>query len=343
MIKKPKIGKIAIVVFLTVLIWVWADLAQDETLSLSELVTITVAQTNDPSLWITFKGSDGVLRRQVLLDSVELKGPASRVAKIEQMRNKGALDLDLFLIPDQIGLREDGSQVISVLNLLRENDQIKQLGLAVESCEPQTLTVQVRHLVKKPLQVQCVDENGLVLSGAEVDPTTVEAYAPSDEVRTARIRLSAAEQQQARESAIQKNPLVELAPGQNRDIPTRVTVRLPSAETALTRYLVRATLGFCFSRNLQGKYQVELQNADALESVFVNATAAAAAEFSNQPFHIVLYILDTDPQATDVLEREVVFNYPPQYGRNQITGEAPPKAQFRVVPIPSPLEEVTPP
>ena len=53
MIKKLKPGKISIVVFLTALIWVWADLAQDDRLTLSD-VRIEVAKSTDPSLWVNF-------------------------------------------------------------------------------------------------------------------------------------------------------------------------------------------------------------------------------------------------------------------------------------------------
>jgi hypothetical protein len=56
MVKNPKLGKISIVVFLTVLIWVWSDLAQDEPMSLSNYVTITVARPSDPTLWVSFEG-----------------------------------------------------------------------------------------------------------------------------------------------------------------------------------------------------------------------------------------------------------------------------------------------
>jgi hypothetical protein len=51
--KKIKFGKIAIVVFLTVLIWVWADLARDEQLPLPDVV-VEVAKSSNPELWVSF-------------------------------------------------------------------------------------------------------------------------------------------------------------------------------------------------------------------------------------------------------------------------------------------------
>ena len=92
MAKKPKLGKISIVVFLTVLIWVWADLAQDEPMSLSSYVTIAVARPSDPTVWVSFEGPESVLLPSVTIDAIDLKGPASRVTEVERMKKKGEFD-----------------------------------------------------------------------------------------------------------------------------------------------------------------------------------------------------------------------------------------------------------
>ena len=55
--KKIKYGKIAIVLFLTVLIWVWADLALDDELAVSN-VTMSIAKSTDRSLMVSF-GDEG--------------------------------------------------------------------------------------------------------------------------------------------------------------------------------------------------------------------------------------------------------------------------------------------
>ncbi len=53
MVRKIKYGKILVVVFITVVIWVWADLALDEKLTVSN-VNITVAHGD---IEITTNGS----------------------------------------------------------------------------------------------------------------------------------------------------------------------------------------------------------------------------------------------------------------------------------------------
>ena len=336
MAKNSIYRKISIVVFLTVLIWVWADLAQDERLTLSNVVSLGVAKSSDQALWLSVVDAEGALRSSVTIDNMELKGPASRVADVDRMRNKGELDVALFLVPEREGFTEAGTQTLDVLNFLKRSDRIKQLGLTVESCEPRTLTVQVRRLVEMSLPVECVDENGVPLK-AEVAPDEVLAFVVPDEVVVAKIRLSASEQSQARESAIEKTPYVELAEGQRREASAPVLVKLSPAEDVLRDENVRVTLGFCFSPNLQGKYVVELQNESELTSAIlkIKATLAAKQAYEQEPFKIFLYILDEDRQATGFISRRVDFNFPDEYvGRGEIRADEPaPEARFRLVPI----------
>ncbi|HNY77273.1 MAG: hypothetical protein RBS72_02570 [Sedimentisphaerales bacterium] len=333
MVKNPKLGKISIVVFLTVLIWVWSDLAQDEPISLSNYVTITVARPSDAALWVSFEGPESALLPTVTIDTVDLKGPASRVTEVDRKRKKGELPLDLFVSPEEEGWTQVGPRTFDVLSFLKDSDEIRQLGLTVESCEPRTLTVQIRPLVERPVPVECVDENGAPLR-AVIEPPTVSAYVP-DGVVAARVRLSANEQAQARVSPIRKNPYVELTAGQSREIATRVSVTLAREEVVLAEHPVQAVLGYCFSTNTQGTYRVILENEAELATVLVRATNEAWQAYERQPFHILLHVLDSDRQATDVITRPVVFNFPQQYVQNkQIEGTSPPSARFVLELIP---------
>ena len=54
MLKKIKIRKVAVVVFLTLLIWVWADLALDTEKPFYN-ATISISRIANPNLWISFK------------------------------------------------------------------------------------------------------------------------------------------------------------------------------------------------------------------------------------------------------------------------------------------------
>jgi hypothetical protein len=345
MSKGLKLGKISVTVFLTALIWVWADLAIDEQLELPGAVTITVAKASDPNLWVALETGASILRPSLTIDRVVLKGPASRIAEVStvrpSLRNKGDLDLDLFLSPEQVGLSETTTRTFDTLTLLRASNAIRKLGLTVETCEPATLTVRVRRLRIESVPVECVDERGNSIPAATVEPPRVNMRVPPGEVSVAWIRLNAEEQRQAREKALEKVPYFDLADGQRREAVQKVKAKLPPAEDALRQYPVAATLGFCMSQNLQAKYKVELREDPTVAPVapvLILATMAAHQEYDKMPFHMILYIEDSDKPGQEYISREMVFNFPEEYvrrGEIKLDGVAP-KVQFRLLPIPTP-------
>ena len=323
-------------VFLTALIWVWADLAQDERLELSNFVTVTMAKSSDPNLWVALESDNSALRASLTIDRVVLKGPASRVSEIVRRRNRGKLDLNLFLVPEQMGLTETTTlSTLDVLSFLKESDEIRQLGLTVETCEPRNINIQVARLKTEPVKVECVDEMGNQLITEAIEPSLVKVRVPREGTAAARVRLTAEEQKQAREAPVEKTPYIELPDGQRRDGLQPVKVKLPPAENALRQYPVSGTLGLCMSQNLQGKYKVELREDPMGGLVLVRATAAAHQEYDKMPFHVLLYIEDSDKPSQEYTSREVVFNFPQEYvQRGEIKlDQTVPKVQFRLVPI----------
>ena len=73
--KKIKYGKIFVVVFLTALIWIVADLAKTEEYAVCGAI-ITVAKSTDPGLLVSFNN-----KSSVSIDNIVLKGPASKIAQ----------------------------------------------------------------------------------------------------------------------------------------------------------------------------------------------------------------------------------------------------------------------
>ncbi len=344
MFKRTKLGKVSIVIFLTALIWVYADLAQDERLSLTNVV-IEVAKPSDPALWVSFVVEEMApnLRTSVVLDTVVLKGPASRITEVERRKNKGMLALDLYLVPEQARLKEAGEHTLDVLDFLKRNDEIRQLGLTVEDCEPLTLKVRVRKLDKASVAVQCVGIDPSLEVGT-LEPSTVEAYVPEDGALKATIRLTPEEQNQAKNAPVEKTPYIELVPGQRRDVSTKVKVTLTAAQNVLAADSVPATLGFCFSPNLQGKYRVVLENDPTeLARVLIRATPLARQAYREGSYQILLYIDDRDRQATEPIRREVVFSFPEEYvRRDEIRADQPaPIARFTLEPIPEANTEIS--
>ncbi len=341
---KRKLGKISVTVFLTALIWVWADLAQDERLDLSNFVTITMAKSSDPNLWVALEGDGSTLRASVTVERVVLKGPASRVSEIVRRKNREKLDLNLFLVPEQMGLTETKTHTLDVLSFLKQSDEIRHLGLTVETCEPRMITVEVSRLTIEPMKVECIDDMGNPLITETIEPLLVKVRIPPEGMAAARVRLTAEEQRQAREATVEKIPYVELADGQRRDALQPVKVKLPPAENALRQYAVSGTIGLCMSQNMQDKYKVELRGDPMAELVLVRATAAAHQEYDKMPFHMLLFIEDSDKPSQEYVSREVVFNFPQDHvERGEIKLDQPvPKIQFRLVPIPEPVPAPTP-
>jgi hypothetical protein len=333
--RKIKYGKVAIVIFITALIWIWADLALDERLTVSN-VTISVAKSINPALWVSFKDEHETPVLMVSIDNVELKGPASKIANVQRMQNEGLLDLKLFLVPDQVGMTEpkqDG-YILDVLNFLKENDSIKQLGLTVESCEPREMTINVVKLVKKSIPVRCFGENEIPLESESIEPPAVEAFVPADGAFIAKVRMTRREIEQARVSAIDKTSYIELPGRQIRDIPAVVKIKMPPAEDVLRDYTIQTPkFGIALSLNLQGKFYVEVENpTEVIGPISIRATSAAKQAYEAMRYQVILQIDDEDIK-TEEQRRDVVYNFPEEFVRRNeiILSQAPARARFKLV------------
>jgi hypothetical protein len=333
---KVKYGKIAIVIFITVLIWVWADLALDKTLPVAN-IPVTVAKSTNPALWVSFGEQP-----TVSIGSIVLKGPASRITDVNRKLNAGWLILEFFLDAQQEGMTNAGDYNLDVLSFLRKSDQIKQLGLTVESCDPNKLTVKIVELFKKPLSVRCFDEGKIPLEAESIEPSKVEMFVPDywgGEKLTAEVKLARREIEQARVSAIEKTPSIELAAGQRRDAATAVKIKMPPAEDVLKNYSVTAaTMGFSLGENLQGKYKVEITNLnEVISPIAIKATPQAKQAYEGMRYQVILEIDDEDVKSEES-RREVVYNFPPEFVRRGeiVLNQPPVQARFKLVPF-SPL------
>jgi hypothetical protein len=309
MVKKFNYGKILVVVFITVLIWVWADLALDEVFSVSG-VNITAKSTN-PGLWVSFGD-----KPSASIDKMVLKGPASKVADVRRKLKDGSLVLEFLLDPAQTEeIATPGEHTLPLLTFLRQSDQIKKLGLAVESCEPQSLAVKVVGLDKKLLAIKCIDETQNAIKAAVIEPKQLEVFVPEDwsgEKLIANVQLTRREIDQARLSAVEKTPFIELASGQTRELKRTVRITMPPEEDMLADYTITtARLRFSLSPNIQGKYKVAVDNLDeVIRTITIRATADAKRAYEKMPYQVTLEIDDEDAGATEPQE-EILFTTSP--------------------------------
>lgn len=338
MLKKIKYSKIAIVIFLTVLIWVWADLALDESVSLPG-ATITISESSS-TFWVSFDGN-----ASTSIANIVLKGPASKIADIKREIADGSMKLNFSLNPGLEGITAAGSHTLNVLDFIQKSAEMRDLrGLTAESCEPNTLTVDVARLVERPLTVQCIDESGNVQKFQSIDPSTVNALVPSNwglDRLFAQVKLTRSEIELARTKAIKKTPYVELTPEQVRDLTTPVTIKLPPKEEQLSVKRVEdATLVIAMSPTLLAKYYVEVTNLPSvLNPIAVKATTEAKQAYEEQQLpQMTLYIFDSDTdKGQEVQRKKVHYNFPPEYvrkGEIELSQE-PATAEFKLIPRPS--------
>ena len=168
----------------------------------------------------------------------------------------------------------------------------------------------------------------------------------SDPVRFCRMTTREVRESFLIESLYQPNAVEMLYADVDRAIVgSAVPAGTPLALTAadeLRDSQVQATLGFCFSPNLQGEYRVVLDTPPAdLANVLIKATPLAEQAYASAPYQMILYIYDEDRQATEVIRRPVVLSFPEEYvRRDEIQpDQSPPEARFRLVPIPKVEEE----
>ncbi len=347
MMRKPKFGKIAIVVFITVLIWVWADLALDEELPVSNAV-ISVIKSN-PKLWVSFDEASSVLIEELLL-----KGPLRKIAEISKKLEEGeGLKFDFDAANE--GMNEPGSYSLTLLTFLQKDKEIKRLGLRVESCKPEVLPVKVVGLVNRRLDIRCVDESQNPISEATVDPVQVEMLVPEDwgqEKHIAEVLLTRREIEQARVSPIKETPYIRLSANQTRQAPKAVEVTLPPEPDRLKISTIEKarTLSIALSPALQGKFYVVVTNLDeVLSPIVIRATPEAKRAYELQPLPMMtLYILDDDTKkGEEVQPRKVVYNFPPEFvvkGEIQLSNtQQPAEAKFKLIPVSSPEALKVPP
>ena len=337
MLKKIKYGKVLVVILLTALIWVWADLALDEQLP-GKPATIVVDESANPKLLVRINQASSADIR------ITLSGPHAVIVDLDRKLKEGKERLEFDFDAAQEKMDEPGDHTLILLPFLQKVKGIKLLGLKVVSCEPDTLAVSVVELVKKSLVVKCVGEDQNPVKAATIKPARVDMFVPvywEGEKLTAEVRLTQGEIAQARLSAIEKIAYIVLPGGQTRDVPTTVGITMPPEEDALRNYTITApTLGVTLSANLQGQYKVEVKNLDAVMSaISIVATADAKRAYEEMRYQVMLEIYDSDKddKSTEPLRRELIYNFPAEYVRE---GEIelkqqPVIARFKLVRLPS--------
>jgi hypothetical protein len=335
---KIKYGKITIVVFITILIWVYADLALDEPYTVQG-ATISITKPAGARLWVSFEDETSKME----IEKLVLSGPRSRVSQFSQALNKGNVSLDFPLFPDRQNIREQGRWPISVASVINDSEQMRQWGLRVEESDPENVTLTAAELIQKILNVRCEDENGAVLASQNVDPARIEVSVPEDWGGDAFVRLTAQEIRQARSFAVEKIPLVRVGE-EEWQAQKSVKVTMP-ADTLREGTIQNVTLGVTYSLVMQGKYTVVIEDQDLaniIGPILVKATPEAREEYENNTRYQVMLEIDDSllsEELDKVHEQELIYNFPEEYvSKGEIVlspTQTPVIAKFKLVPVAS--------
>jgi len=326
-----KIKKALLVIFITCLIWIWADLSLDKGLP-DQTMTIIASKAN-PKLWVTIDGKSEI---QV---KAELSGPAVKIGELNRKIQAGEEKLDVIFDPEKENMATEGEYTLpDVRKFLAESEKIRDYGLTVKSAQPDKLEkIRVVALKEKTLPIKCVDEADNEISGAKITPDIITMLAPTapELVTEARVKFtSVAEKKQARGGAVSKNPYVEFAKGDIRYSDTTVKIELPAIGEDMKPFTIRGTLGYIYSANLAGKYEVEFTKRPEVGSIPILATQEAKDAYEQKQFEVLLDVQDDDIGKAEVT-RQIIYNFPVQYVREdkiRLKGD-PAEAKFKLVPV----------
>ncbi len=334
---REQIKKLIVVISLTLLIWAWAYLADEEVAT--QTVTLDVSPTTSKDILVTFDIDTPASYE------LELKGPAAKVA---ELRKKLLSDdpkekerLNFYWDVELEKKKHLKTYTLDVLEFIKNSDKMKTLGLTVETAAFDPIEVKIEKLVKKTLTIQVLGKDRAPLKTRTIEPAdTVEMFVHSDWPNAklrAYVELTDSQVEKARRDYVYGQPYVMLNNNIRREA-DRCKITLPLTAQATTKKTYQPRVGYQISKVLMKKYDVELSNENVLtSSTDIVATGDAHAAFEKIEYQVLVEVRDNDAIGTEIT-RQVIYNFPPEYVRNneiRLSGQ-PPAAKFKLVPKPSP-------
>jgi hypothetical protein len=331
-----KVNKILLVIFITFLIWVWADLALEEKVE-GVAAVIEVKEMPSQDIWVTLESKTRLEVRMTL------SGPHAPIADLRRQMRPGGEPLAFSFDARQLGFAQPGKRSIDLVQFLQGQSELKGRGLDVVAVEPATAEVTVVPLEPKLLRVKLLDNNGLeILDYEKIEPDQITVPVPADwsgDKLVAFVQLSPTSETAARQKAIERTPQIELAPGIKKDADRTVTIKLRS-EQLLKPKTISPVIGYAFSANLQGQYRVDINDEDlakAMNGISYSATDAAETAFKAMPYQLLLMVEEKDKTATGLITRRLIYNFPLEsVEKDEIKPLSPaPEVRFKLVPVTS--------
>ena len=353
-----KLTKFLAVIFLTLLVWTWAFLKQEDEKTF--IGSLEVSSASDPSLLVSFVVNGKDWGRKVPLQ-LNFKGVPAKInelsLRIERASPEDRERLSYQYDPRVYGHTETKTYSFDLLNSLQKNNKTKDLALTLESCfvnqeDAAQIEVKIEVLQKKQLPVECIGENGRLINGAIAEPAWVEMYV-QENYNKAYVTLSAQQIDLARQQQlVSVKPYVEMGANVIRHALQEVTVKITKETFALQPRVLQPfqkprSIGYIFSDNLLGKYTVQMdsESESKLRTINFRASDEAYTAYEKMRYPILIEIRDEDANLTEgIPPREIIYNFPPEYVAKreiELGDPLPPKtAIIRLIPItPSPTNQ----
>ena len=321
-----RVKKYAIVIFLTLLVWAWAFNELESTVTRS--ATLVLSKNTNSDIFVT-------LAPQAPIEmNLQFKGTPDKITDLINRIDAGQEDLEFKFNPENE--KKASPYTLDILDFLGDHSKIRKLELNVLTSSVEFVTVRVENLVKLPLKIKCVDENGAEIKAENIEPSIVHIYARDGYTGEATVVLSQRDITAARKDYVIRKPFVELAPNDRR-VGEQVRIELPSED--LPDSPVQPTrIGYSMSENLIGKYKIEVQNkSDIVRTLVLKATADALETYKSQQVHIFIVALDGDEKNDGIITRAVKFNFSLDdvaNGRIRLAKDEQREAKFKLVKLP---------
>lgn len=335
---REQIKKLIVVISLTLLIWAWAYLADEEIAT--QTVTLDISTTTSPDILVTFDVDTPVSYE------LDLKGPAARIAELRKKllsdKPKEMERLDFYWNVEIEKKTHLEQYSLDVLEFINNSDKMETLRLTVEPAKIAPIEIKIEKLVKKTLTIRVLDKNGAALKTKTIEPAnTVEMFVHSEWANNkliAYVTLTDSQVEQARREYVNGQPYVMLNNDTKREAGLYKITLPPTAEDMKTEGK-QLRVGYQISKVLMEKYRIELINEkDLISSTGIVATDDAHAAFDRMQYQLIVEVRDSDETRTGPITRQAIYNFPPEYVRsNEIRlSEKPRTAKFKLVPIQPP-------
>ncbi|MHC4551968.1 MAG: hypothetical protein ACYSUT_04265 [Planctomycetota bacterium] len=321
-----KVTKILIVIFLTLLIWAWAFLAQEQEETFHG--SLELSQQTDPSLLVSFSAA-GIEYGSSIPLKLNFVGTPDKIAELAKRAKLTAQDdpdheqLDYPYNPADDGFTETKIYTLDLLRFLQDHSKTKQLALTLQSCEIadrpiEQIDVNVEVLEKKECTIRCLDENDVRVPEAMMDPPTIEMYVRKDAPAEATVRLSAEQMDRARTESVFVKPSVMLGTAGRRSAVDTVAVSLPQLSDLNSQpFQTTLPIGIVMSQKLQNEYSVVIEEPSIVRSAIqILATDEAFAAYQSVPFPLLIEVRDSDASSEMIPPKTVIYNFPTEYVRS---------------------------